>query len=521
MHDPMTHLSRLDWFVIASYIGFLVFVGALFSRRRLRSVDYFLASRASRWTLVGLASFASNMSPTALVGLAGGAYAMGLAVYDYEWSAVPILVFFCVFMVPVVIASQSYTMPEFLERRYDRRARLLFAIMTLFLIVFVDSAGVLYSAALVCQLLVPALPLSLIVLVIAGAAGAYTITGGLRAVMYTEAVQALVLLAGAALISAGALERVGGWHAIRAGLDPGLLSLIRPIGAASVPWPGLLFGIPILGFYYWCTNQSIVQRVLSARDIDHARWGTLFTGLLKLPVLFLMVLPGLCAILLIPNLGQTDRVYPQLILLLLPAGALGLVVAGFLAAAIVASASMFNSAASLITLDVIKVISPKRSDRELVRAGRWTTAGLIVFAIAWAPQLVSFASLWQYLQSVLAYTVPPVVTVFMAGLFWRRASSDAAALTLAGGFAAGAALFVVNVLLHWTHVHFLYAATLLCGLDTVILVTISVRGGERITPARAAVMWRSERPAARGWRDYRYQAAALLALTLWLVFEFR
>jgi len=207
MHDPMTHLSRLDWFVIASYIGFLVVVGALFSRRRLRSVDYFLASRASRWTLVGLASFASNMSPTALVGLAGGAYAMGLAVYDYEWSAVPILVFFCVFMVPVVIASQSYTMPEFLERRYDRRARLLFAIMTLFLIVFVDSAGVLYSAALVCQLLVPALPLSLIVLVIAGAAGAYTITGGLRAVMYTEAVQALVLLAGAALISAPSARR--------------------------------------------------------------------------------------------------------------------------------------------------------------------------------------------------------------------------------------------------------------------------------------------------------------------------
>jgi SSS family solute:Na+ symporter len=492
-------------------------------------VDYFLASRASRWALVGLASFASNMSPTALVALAGGAYAMGLAVYDYEWSAVPILVFFCVFMVPIVIASRSYTMPEFLERRYDRRARVLFAIMTLFLIVFVDSAGVLYSASLVCQLLVPGLRLGVIVLVIAAAAGTYTIMGGLRAVMVTEAVQALVLLAGAALIAAGALERVGGLHAIRDGLDPAMLSLIRPIGTDSVPWPGLLFGIPILGFYYWCTNQSIVQRVLSARDVDQARWGTLLTGLLKLPVLVLMVLPGLCAILLMPHLEQTDRIYPQLILLLLPAGALGLVVAGFLAAAVVASASMFNSAASLITLDVIQVISPQLSDRALVRTGRWTTAGLIVFAIAWAPQLGSFRSLWQYLQSVLAYTVPPVVTVFMAGLFWRRASAAAAAVTLAAGFAAGAALFVVNVLLHWTHLHFLYAAVLLCAFDTVILVQVSLRSREELTRARAAVMWQAAprrsvgrgAPAVRGWRDYRYQAAALLVLTLCLVFVLR
>jgi solute:Na+ symporter, SSS family len=272
-------LHRLDWLVIATYTGGLLALGVLLARRQVRSVDYFLASRASRWPLIGLALFASNMSPTALVGLAGGAYAIGISVYDYEWTANLVLVFFCVFMVPIVLRSQSYTMPEFLERRFDGRVRLWFAIMTLFLNVFVDSAGVLYSASLVCQLIFPSLSLWIIVLVLAGAAGAYTISGGLRAVMYTEAVQAIVLLLGATFISIGAFGRAGGWHAVMSGVNPAALSLFRPSTDAGVPWPGLVFGIPILGFYYWCTNQLIVQRVLSAQNIDEARWGALFAGL--------------------------------------------------------------------------------------------------------------------------------------------------------------------------------------------------------------------------------------------------
>src|SRR5271170_1703381 len=273
---PFGLLGVLDWVVVAGYAGGLILLGLLMSRRRIGPADYFLASRASNWPVIGLALLASNMSSTALVGLAGGAYAMGIAVYDYEWSAVVILVFFCVFLLPSIIRSQIYTMPEFLERRYDRRVRLHFALLTLFLNIFVDSAGVLYSGSLVCQLLFPRLPLGVIVALLAGTAGLYTTLGGLRAVIYTEAVQAVVLMLGALMISIGAFSRAGGWHAVMQGVNPAALSLIRPIGDPGVPWPGLIVGIPLLGFYYWCTNQSIVQRRLSARNNDHARWGDLF-----------------------------------------------------------------------------------------------------------------------------------------------------------------------------------------------------------------------------------------------------
>src|ERR1700691_2042121 len=340
-------LGLLDWVVVAAYTGGLIVLGLLMSRRHFGPVDYFLASRASRWPVIGLALLASNMSSTALVGLAGGAYAVGISVYDYEWSANVILVFFCLFLLPSVIRSKTYTMPEFLERRYARRVRLHFALLTLFLNIFVDSAGVLYSGSLVCQLLFPAWPLWIIVTMLAGAAGIYTITGGLRSVIYTEAVQAVVLMVSAALISVSAFNRAGGWHAVMTQADPAYLSLIRPLGDRGVPWLGLLTGVPLLGFYYWCTNQSIVQRMLSAKNVEHARWGALFAGLLKLGVLFLIVLPGTCALLLFPHLPRADLVYPNLILHLLPVGLAGLVAAAFVAATIVSTASLLNFASTL------------------------------------------------------------------------------------------------------------------------------------------------------------------------------
>jgi SSS family solute:Na+ symporter len=522
-------LATVDWAVITIYTSGLLLLGLLLSRRDVRPVDYFLASRSTRWPVIGLALLASNMSPTALVGLAGGAYAIGICVYDYEWTACVILVFFCVFMVPVVLRSHSYTMPEFLERRFDRRARLYFAVLSLFLIIFVDSAGVLYSGSLVCQLIFPTWPLTVIVLLLAGAASVYTILGGLRAVIYTEAVQAVVLIAGAVLISVTAFTRAGGWHAVMTGVAPAAVSLLRPASDRGVPWPGLVLGIPILGFYYWCTNQYIVQRVLSAQNIDEARWGNLFAGLLKLPVLFLMVLPGTCALLLFPHLPRSDQVYPTLILKLLPTGTLGLVVAGFIAATMVACASMFNSAASLITMDVMKLLRPELPDRQLVRIGRISTTALMIFAVAWAPELRRFESLWQYLQAVLAYSVPPVVAVFLAGLFWRGAGARGAAVALCLGSCGGAVLFVCNVVLGLTHFHFLYAAPIIFSFSGTVMLVVSLRAPETLSAARAAVMWqaaswrRDQTRLARQpiWRDYRYQSAALLVLTALLVVAFR
>ncbi len=522
-------LSPLDWAVIMAYVGGLVILGLLLTRRHFSPVDFFLASRATHWPTIGLALLASNMSSTALVALAGGAYAMGISVYDYEWTATVVLVFFCVFLLPFVISSGTYTMPEFLERRYDVRVRLLFAVLTLFLNVFVDAAAILYSGSLVCRLLFPDQPLWLIVSMLAGAAGLYAASGGLRAVIYTEAVQGVVLLAGAVIISLRAFQGAGGWHAVLTGVDPAALSLIRPIGDRSVPWPGLVLGIPLLGFYYWCTNQSIVQRVLAAKNIDHARWGALFAGLLKLPVLFVIVLPGTCALLLFPKLARPDMVYPKLILELLPKGLIGLVVAGFAAATMVSIASILNSASTLLTMDIVKRFRPSLSNAQTIRVGRWATIGLLVIAVAWAPQLYLLPSLWQYLQAVLAYAVPPVVAVFLGGMFWRGANSDGATATLVVGSLCGLCLFLCNGVLGWTHFHFLYAAPLLFLVDVLILVGVSVRHPVAASAKRDATMWKLDFGRAENtrlaqtpiWQDYRYLAAVLLGLTAGLVIAFR
>jgi solute:Na+ symporter, SSS family len=522
-------MGPFDWLIVAFYASGLIGLGMILTRRRLAPVDYFLASRNSRWHVIGFAMLASNISSTALVGLAGGAYAIGISVYDYEWSAVVILVFFCVFLLPFVIRSGTYTMPEFLEQRYDQRARWLFALLTLFLTIFVDSAAVLYSGSLVCRILFPAAPLWLIVFVLAGSAGLYTILGGLRAVIYTEAVQGVVLMAGASVITIAAFHKAGGWSAVMSGVNPAKISLLRPIGDPGVPWPGLLLGIPLLGFYYWCTNQTIVQRLLSAKDIDQARWGALFAGLLKLPVLFLVVLPGTCALIIFPNLPRADMVYPKLILDLLPRGLVGLVVAGFIAATMVSIASMLNSASTLVTMDLVKRINPNLSGSGTVTVGRMTTGILLVIAVVWAPQLQSFPSLWQYLQAVLAYAVPPAVAVFGVGMFWRGANADGAAVTLVLGSLCGVALFLVNVVLLWTHLHFLYVAPILTALDAVLLIGVSLYRPAISSARSEATMWKlnyadAERARLENvplWQDYRFLALGLLLLTAAVVFAFR
>ena len=524
-----TGASLLDLLVVLACAAGIVGFGLAVSRRRARAEEYFLAARASHWPAIGLALFASNISSTAILGLAGAAYVMGISVYDYEWSAGVVLIFYCVFLLPFVLRSRAYTMPEFLERRYDGRVRLYFAALNVFLNVFVDSAAALYCGALVCRMLVPGPPLWAFVAVLAGAAGVYTLAGGLRAVIYTEAVQAVLLIAGAVTISITTLTRAGGWHAIAHGVDPAMLSLIRPAGDPGVPWPGLVLGIPVLGFYYWCTNQYMVQQILSARSLDDGRGGALFAGFLKLSVLFLMILPGTCALVLFPHLPRADLVYPTLMLRLLPQGFLGLVAAGFVAATMASVASTLNSAATIITMDVVKRIAPGLPEGQIVRIGRRSMAILLLVAVLWAPQLPRFGTLWQYLQAMLAYAVPPVVALVLTGTFWRGANAAGAAATLVLGTACGLALFIVNVPLHLLHMHFLYVAPLLLALDTAILIVVSAWRRQPASDAAAALVWtpahyREETARLRSispWRNYRAQAVALLILTAVVVFVFR
>jgi solute:Na+ symporter, SSS family len=529
MSTLSTGASVVDLLVVVVCAGGIVGFGLAVSRRKAQAEEYFLAARASRWPAIGLALFASNISSTAIVGLAGAAYVMGISVYDYEWSAGVVLVFYCIFLLPFVLRSRAYTMPEFLERRYDGRVRLYFAALNVFLNVFVDSAAALYCGALVCRMLLPGAPLWAIVGVLAGAAGLYTLAGGLRAVIYTEAAQAVLLIVGAVIISVAACARAGGWQAVTRGVDPAMLSLIRPAGDPGVPWPGLVLGIPVLGFYYWCTNQYMVQQTLSARSLDDGRGGALFAGLLKLTVLFLMILPGTFALVLFPHLARPDLVYPTLMLRLLPEGFVGLVAAGFIAATMAAVASTLNSASTIITMDVVKRIAPGLPEDRIVRIGRRSMVALLLVAVLWAPQLPRFGTLWQYLQAMLAYAVPAIVALVLTGTFWRGANAAGAAATLVLGTACSIALFIANVPLHLLHLHFLYVAPLLLGLDTAILVIVSLRNRAPVSAVASALVWtpghyREETARLRSvapWRNYRVQALALLILTAVVVVIFR
>ena len=259
--------------------------------------------------------------------------------------------------------------------------------------------------------------------IIAVVAGIYTVAGGLAAVIYTDALQSILLVTGSAIISLTALEQVGGWEALTASIPAEKLSLIRPWDDPGVPWPGLVTGVVLLGFYFWCTNQFMVQRVLSAKSVEHGRWGALFAGLLKLPVLFLMVLPGSFAILLYPDLTNPDLVFPTLIFDLLPVGIIGIVTGGFIAALMSQIDSTLNSASTLITMDFVLDRRPNLSQHQLMRIGQLVTLIFMILSVMWAPYIENFGSLFKYLQKILSYTVPPVLVLFIFGFFSRSANS--------------------------------------------------------------------------------------------------
>lgn len=530
MPQGLGQLSGLDAAIIGLYLAAIVVLGLYASRQSTTATDYFLAARSSTWPTIGLALLASNISSTTLIGLAGAAYASGIAVYNYEWMASVVLVFFCLFLLPVILRSQVYTMPEFLERRFDGSIRLYFSGLTIFLNIVVDTAGTLFGGALMFKLIFPGVPLWQIAGLLALAAGAYTAAGGLKAVLVTEVVQAVILCGASVFVAVFAFDKAGGWDAVMAGVDAQKMSLIRPADDQSLPWTGLISGVPLIGLYFWCTNQFMVQRVLSAKDLNHGRWGSLFAGLLKLPVLFLMVLPGSAAILMYPNLERPDLVYPTLIFDLLPVGIIGIVVAGFLAAIMSSIASTFNSASTLVTMDFVRRFNPDVSQTALVRIGRIATLCFMVLSVAWVPVVETMTdTLWQYLQAVLAYAVPPVVALFLAGIFWRRANVAGARAGVVVGLVAGGYLFHGVQVSGGIHLHFLLAATLLFALSLAAVVIASLMTAPPDRAKTETLMWTradfdAETRSLQGqplWQNYRVQAAILLVLTAIIVWLFR
>ena len=554
-------LNIIDGMIIICYLVGIIGYGISKGKQK-SSEDYFLAGRNLTWPIVGISLFAANIGSSTLIGLTADAFKTNIAVYNYEWMAAVVLIIFAIFFMPFYLNSKVYTMPEFLERRYDSRARYFFSIITIVGNVIIDTAAGLYAGNLILKIIFPELDSAIIITLLAIAAAAYTIPGGLSAVVHTEVIQAIILVMGSIALTYFCLDQVGGWSGMMAGLDAlnqsgqlnkssdEVFSLVGSINDPYMPWTGLVFGVPLLGFYFWANNQFMVQRVLSARDLNHGRWGALFAGLLKLPVIFIMIVPGVIAIVLFSDTdisglnylipGSTGMVvcsqlsdcpnmtYPVLIYSLLPVGVLGLVIAGLLAAMSSSISATLNSASTLITMDFILKLKPNLSSKNLVTSGQIATVILVMLAAAWAPQIEKFSSLWEYLQLVLGFIAPPVVSVFLLGLFWKRGNANGAFASLLGGLILSMIL-ILSKINHWfpviNDIHFLHTAPLLLLACLVIHICFSLLSAppsqekiENMTWTKAIFNQETQELAALVWyKNYRNLAVLLLLLTALIV----
>jgi SSS family solute:Na+ symporter len=570
----MGELGVLDITVIVVYLVGIIIYG-ISKAKRSSSEDYFLGGRTMTWPIVGIALFSANISSSTLVGLASDAFQTDISVYNYEWYAVVILIFFSIFFLPFYLKSGVYTMPEFLERRYDNRSRYYFSFITVVGNVLVDTAAGLYVGKIVLTLLFPGLDPTLILIILAVAAAAYTIPGGLNSVIQTEVIQAILLIIGSCLLTYFAFDKLGGgWSAMMDNLDTMLangdvnfdrkieagqyiptnsdevFSLVRPAND-KIPWWSLLTGIPLLGFYFWANNQFMVQRVLGAKNLNHGRWGALFAGFLKLPVIFIMVVPGVLGLLLFNDLDISglnyqltdgsvcddlsdcpNLTYPVLLFQLLPAGILGLVVAGLMAAMMSSVSATFNSASTLVTMDFVRQLRPEMTSKQLVRVGQITTVILVVLAILWVPFIETVSdSLWEYLQTVIAYTSPPAVATFMLGLFWKRANGTGSIVSLLCGFVL-AVFTILSQVYGWIEpindIHFLAKASILFVICITIHVVVSLSTAPSPAEKVADYTYKKslfteetkELKSVPWYQNYRKLAMILLVLTAIIVIYF-
>jgi solute:Na+ symporter, SSS family len=475
-------MSAIDYVIVLGYFAIVFSIGIYFFRRAKTSQGYFLAGRSVGWVAIGASLFATNISSEHFIGLAGSGASSGLAVGHFEWLAVFMTMILGWVFVPFYLRSSVYTMPEFLERRYGPACRWYLTTVSVLAYIFTKISVSLYAGSLVLRQTVGwDFYTSAAVMVVA--TGVYTIFGGLGAVIYTELLQAFVLLAGAITLTVLGLSAVGGMEGLRASLSPEFFSMMRPVTDPAFPWTGIFFGAPILGIWYWCTDQVIVQRVLGAKSEEDARGGALFCGLLKILPVFVLVLPGLIARALYADV-QGDEAYPTMVVRLLPPGVMGLMVAALMAALMSSLAGTFNSASTLITFDVYQKFDPGASERRLVSVGRLFTVVMVGLGILWVP-FISYLSteVYIYLQSVQAYVSPPIAAVFLFGVFWPRANRYGAITALGAGAVLGATRFILelnrdSVIAQMfgplVTMNFLHFAIVLFAISTVLLVAVSL-----------------------------------------------
>ncbi|MBX2816020.1 MAG: sodium:solute symporter [Saprospiraceae bacterium] len=445
----MGTLDVLDYIVLGLYFLIIFGIAAwVISQKQKTTEDYFLAGRNVGWFIVGASIFASNIGSEHVVGLAGTGASDRLPLLIYELHAWVVLMLGWVFL-PFYARAGVFTMPEFLEKRYGPNARWFLSIFSLIAYVLTKVSVTVYAGGIVISTLL-GIDFWVGALATVVLTGLYTVLGGMKAVVYTEALQAVVLIFGAGLLTILGLNAVGGWTELKATVGPEYFDMWRPATDPDFPWPSLVFTSSIVGIWYWCTDQYIVQRVLTARNVTEGRRGTIFGGFMKLLPVFIFLMPGVIALALKMK-GELmwespDQAFPALMSAVLPSGLRGLVAAGLLAALMSSLASVFNSCATLFTVDIYKKLYPQAPENKLLSVGRIATLIVVVAGIAWIPVMQNISGvLYEYLQAVQAYIAPPIAAIFLLGIFSRRVNAQGAMATLVMGLLIGATRIVLEL----------------------------------------------------------------------------
>ena len=518
-------IGSIDLVVIGLYFFVIIVLGLWVARQTQSSEDLFLGGRTLTWGMIGFSLFASNISSSTIIGLTGAAYSSGIVQSVYEWiSGIPLIIAAFVF-VPLYLNAKITTIPEFLGQRYDRRSQVFFSIVTILTSILVETAGGLYAGAIVLKTFFPNIVIWQTTLVLAFFAGIYTAFGGLKAVVYTDTLQALVLILGSSVLTYTLFEKMDfSIEAILAAAPDGHFSIYRPLGDDTLPWPGLFLGVPLLGFWYWSTNQYIVQRVLGAKNLKHARWGVLLGGFLKLIPLFIMVIPGAMAISLYQGIENPDMVYPTIVVDALPTGLVGLVLAGLISAIMSSVDSTLNSSSTLVVIDFIQPNNPKLTTKQILNYGRITTFVLMVIAAVWAPMIENFGGIWVYLQQMYTIFVPPIVVLFLVGVFYPRGNGHGAFITLCFGTLFGIGLFILQNLGWWT-VHFTITAGIVVGVSSLLFIIFSQTAPpppneviERLTFKKELINQDND---TKWYQNYQYWALLLFLSIITLFFALK
>jgi SSS family solute:Na+ symporter len=566
-----SQFSALDLSIVLVYLAAIVALGCYAGRFRARQGEgshYFLAGSTLTWPVIGLAMFAANISTVHLVSLAESAYTYGIGYTgNFEWMAGFTLVLLSLLFAPLYLRSRVPTLPDFLERRFNRRCRDWLAVISIISAIVVHMGVALYTAAWVFRGILEIRPEATIlgvdatlffIIVLGVLTGIYTMVGGLLAVVWTESLQTVLLLIGAVCITAVGYSQVGGWNAMAGTLAShphplhgfslardltlnwdtrSFLSMfLRSGNPSGLSWYAVLLGYPVIGIWYWCCDQTIVQRVLAARDEKQARLGPLFCAVLKILPVFLFVLPGVICVALVQQGGFQGQApasprdtYTFMLAHMLPWGLKGLVTAAMLAAAMQTCSAALNSTATLFAYDIFRRWRPRTTDHQLVVIGKITTVVATVLAIACSPLFSRYATIYEGLISLICYLAPPITAVFLLGVFWRGASGRAAYLTLVVGALAGATAFLAEFFKAQTgwNLGAMMASFYLFVLCSALMVVASWVMPEPLRAEARLLVWEDllaplrGASGGRGLGNYRVLAATVVVTFVVLYVVFR